>query len=124
MSRDRALSLFEGETITGIGISPDDGALWLLTRGGMLVADVDDLRTYQARRADEEIQPNQTEASRQEREVPAEVINYEAAAREIGGIVQGVLKRSPTPKHAGIDSTLEGHWAGRIIGAALGKGKP
>ena len=45
--------------------------------------------------------------------------DYEAAAKEVGMIVRGVLKHGVRRKHAEVDSQLEGHWAGRIVGAAL-----
>ena len=48
--------------------------------------------------------------------------DYEAAAKEVGMIVRGVLASGePSLKHDSIDTKLEGHWAGRIVSAALGE---
>ena len=49
--------------------------------------------------------------------------DWAAAAKEVGMIVRGVLGFGVrSTKHDSIDTKLEGHWAGRIVGAALGEG--
>lgn len=49
-------------------------------------------------------------------------LDYQAASREIGNIVRGYMRwKHSQHKHNGVDSGLEGKWAGHIIGAALGE---